>query len=155
MAQIFLSYARPDAKTVEVLYQKLLEAGFSPWMDIKDIVGGEEWELAVQKAIRHSDFFLVCLSANSVDRRGWIQKEFKQALDIRHGMLDFDIFLIPVRLEDCKVPESLHRFQRVDLFEEDGWPQLMKAIQVGLDRRKEGAQPKPQDKPTTLLTGGG
>ncbi|NIO68956.1 MAG: TIR domain-containing protein [Anaerolineae bacterium] len=43
---------------------------------------GEKWELAIQKAIRRSDFFLVCLSANSIDKRGWIQKEIKQVLDI-------------------------------------------------------------------------
>jgi len=35
MAQIFLSYARDDRKKVEKLYQKLLAAGFKPWMDVK------------------------------------------------------------------------------------------------------------------------
>ena len=39
-AQIFLSYAREDAERVENLYQKLSDAGFKPWMDKKDILGG-------------------------------------------------------------------------------------------------------------------
>jgi len=133
--QIFLSYARQDEEKVEKLYQKLSNAGFKPWMDKKDILGGEKWELVIQKAIRRSEFFLACLSVNSVNKRGWIQKEIKDALDIYQQMLEHDIYLIPVRLEDCKVPESLCSFQWVNLFEEDGWTQLVKAIQVGMERR--------------------
>jgi len=134
-AQIFLSYARKDKEKVENLYQKLSDAGFKPWMDTKDILPGEKWKLAIQKAILDSDFFLACLSANSVNRRGFLQKEIKNALDIWQEMLDSDIYLIPVRLEDCEAPESLGDFQWVNLFEEGGWARLVKAIQVGMERR--------------------
>jgi hypothetical protein len=136
-AQVFLGYAREDEEKVEQLYQKLADAGFKPWMAKKDILPGEEWELAIQKAIQRSDFFLACLSANSVNKRGYLQKEIKDALDIWQKMLEDDIYLIPVRLEDCKVPESLRKFHWVDLFEEDGWTRLVEAIQVGIERRKE------------------
>lgn len=135
-AQMFLSYAREDEGKVRNLYQKLSDAGFKPWMDKKDILPGERWESSIWRAIKHSDFFLACLSANSANKRGWIQKEIKEALDIWQEMLDSDIYLIPVRLEDCEVPESLCDFQWVNLFEKDGWTQLMKAIQIGIERRK-------------------
>jgi hypothetical protein len=39
---------------------------------------------------------MVCLSANSTDKRGWIQKEIKQALGIWDEMLEGDIYLIPM-----------------------------------------------------------
>jgi hypothetical protein len=136
-AQIFLGYAREDEEKVEQLYQKLSDAGFKPWMDKKDILPGERWESCIPKAIRHSDFFLACLSANSVNKRGYLQKEIKDALDTWQKMLEDDIYLIPVRLEDCKVPESLRKFHWVELFEEDGWTRLVEAIQVGIERRKE------------------
>jgi len=134
-AQVFLSYAREDKAAVGSLYRRLSDAGFKPWMDGKDILPGEQWEFSIQQAIRRSDFFMVCLSANSVNKRGFLQKEIKHALSIRQEMLDSDIYLIPVRLEDCEVPESLHDCQWVDLFEKDGWTQLVKAIQVGIERR--------------------
>jgi len=134
-AQIFLSYAREDEKKVEKLYQKLSAAGFKPWMDKKDILPGERWKSSIRRAIRRSDFFLVCLSVNSIDKRGWVQREMKQALDIWKEKLDSDIYLIPVRLEDCEMPESLRGFQWVNLFEEDSWTWLVKAIQVGIERR--------------------
>ncbi len=144
-AQIFLSYAREDEEEVERLYQKLSEAGFKPWVDTKDILPGEIWQTSIQKAIRRSDFFLVCLSAKSA-KRGWIQREIKQALNIWQEKLDSDIYLIPVRLEDCPAPERLSKFQWVDLFEKDDWTRLVKAIQVGMERRA-GEEPKPEDEP--------
>jgi len=134
-AQIFLSYAREDEEKVERLYQKLSDAGFKPWMDKKDLLPGEKWELTIQRAIQCSDFFLACLSENSVNKRGVIQKEIKYALDTWKELLDSDIYLIPVRLEDCEVPESLRDFQWVDPFEAGGWTRLVKAIQVGMERR--------------------
>jgi hypothetical protein len=134
---IFLSYAREDRQKVESLYQKLSDAGFEPWMDIKDILPGEKWPSSIRRAIRDSDFFLVCLSTNSVKKRGWVQREMKQALDLWQEKLEDDIYLIPVRLEDCETPESLREFQWVDLFEEDGWTRLVEAIEVGMERRAE------------------
>jgi len=133
--QIFLSYASEDLESVEALYQELSKAGFKPWMDKKDILPGELWKSSISRAIRDSDFFVVCLSANSIDKRGWIQREIKQALDIWQEMLDSDSYLIPARLEECEVPESLRDFQWVDLFEEDGWTQLVKSIQHGMKLR--------------------
>jgi hypothetical protein len=137
MAQIFLCYAREDEEKVENLYQKLSDAGFKPWMAKKDLVGGEIWQLSIQQAIRRSDFVVVCLSAISVNKRSFVQREIKDALDIWREKLESDIYLIPVRLEDCEVPESLREFHWVSLFEEDGWTRLVKAIQVGMKRRAE------------------
>jgi hypothetical protein len=141
MTQIFLSYAREDEDKVKELYQRLSDAGFEPWMDKKDILPGEIWKSRISQAIRESDFFLACLSRNSVNKRGWIQREIKDALDIWQEKLDSDIYLIPARLEDCEVPERLGDFQWVDLFEEEGWTRLAKAIQEGLKRRAQAAKP--------------
>jgi hypothetical protein len=141
MAQIFLSYAREDEDKVKELYQRLSDAGFEPWMDKNDILPGEIWKSRIPQAIRESDFFLACLSGNSVNKRGWIQREIKDALDIWQEKLDSDIYLIPARLEDCEIPERLGDFQWVDLFEEDGWTRLVKAIQVGTERQTAAARP--------------
>jgi hypothetical protein len=137
IAQIFLCYAREDEEKVENLYQKLSDVGFKPWMAKKDILPGEMWKLSIQEAMRLSDFIVVCLSAISVNKRSFVQREIKDALDIWREKLESDIYLIPVRLEDCEVPENLRGFHWVNLFEEDGWTRLVKAIQVGMERRTE------------------
>ena len=121
--QIFLSYARGDEKKVEALYQKLLDAGFKPWMDKKDILPGKRRTSSIEEAIANSDIFLVCLSANSIDEWGTI----KTALEFCK-LFDDEIYLIPVRLEECEVPEELSDFQWMDLFEEYGWTRLVEVI---------------------------
>ncbi len=135
-AQIFISYARPDATQVQKLYKKLSDAGYKPWMDIEDILPGEQWATTIKRALKQSDFTLICVSKNSVNRRGFLQKEIREALDASQEKLDTDIYLIPVRLEDCEPPESLGDFQWVDLFKPDGWNRLVKAIEAGIQRRK-------------------
>ncbi len=127
---IFLSYTRSDKANVEEIYKKLSEQGFKPWMDTKNLKVGEQWEIATKKTIRSCDYFLACLSKNSVMKRGMFQKELRMALDILQEKFEDDIFLIPVFLDECKVPEILRQFHWVKLFEEDGWQRLLEAIQV-------------------------
>ncbi|MEE8432609.1 MAG: toll/interleukin-1 receptor domain-containing protein, partial [Candidatus Desulfatibia sp.] len=134
--RIFLSYAREDVKKVESLYNNLRQAGFAPWMDTQDILPGELWEESINNAIRNSEFFIACISRSSLTKRGMLQKELKLAIDIWKQMLDKDIYLIPVRLEPCECPESLAKFQWVNIYEDDGWQRLISALRKGLMLRK-------------------
>lgn len=74
IVQIFLCYARTDEEKVERLYRRLSDEGFRPWMAKRDILPGENFELVIKRAIQSSDFFLACLSAKSVNRRGILPK---------------------------------------------------------------------------------
>jgi len=66
--------------------------------------------------------------------RGWIQREIKSALDKWLEKLDSDIyFFIPVRLEQCDLPESVSDFQCVNLYEPDGWSKFLKALEKGTE----------------------
>ena len=141
--QIFLNYAREDRQKVEALYQQLSDAGFRSWMDTKNILGGEQWQRSIQHALQQSQFFLACLSVTSVTKRSYLRREFREALEKRQEMLDSDIYLIPVRLEECEIPEELREHQGVDLFKEDGWTRLVDALQVGMERRRVGSPQKP------------
>ena len=141
--QIFLNYAREDRQKVESLYQQLSNAGFRPWMDTKNILGGEQWQRSIQHALQQSQFFLACLSVTSVSKRSYLRREMREALEKLQEMLDSDIYLIPVRLEECEIPEELREHQWVDLFAEDGYTRLVEALRVGMERRGEGIQQKP------------
>lgn len=136
MTRLFLSYAHDDKDIVEKLYEQLLKAGFDPWMDTKKIFPGENWKLAISSAIKDSAFFLACLSKNSVSKRGVIQEELKEALEIWRKKLLDDIYLIPVKLEECEVPQSLSEFQWVNFFEATGFDNLKRAVEEGLKRSK-------------------
>ena len=132
--QVFISYAREDSDKVVELRSHLGVRGYSPWMDKFDIIGGEDWERAIVRAVRQCDFFLFCASRNSVNKRGAIQREIKEALDVWKERLEDDIFFIPVRLEPCDIPGQIRRFQWIDLFEPDGLRQIERSITAGLTR---------------------
>ncbi len=55
--KMFLSYAREDKGPVERLHRRLLNAGYIPWMDSKDLLPGQYWEREIEEAIR-GDLFL-------------------------------------------------------------------------------------------------
>jgi len=133
--KIFLCYAREDKEQVDELYQRLLAAGFSPWQDKESLLPGQEWTAEIEQAIRESDFFLACLSRNSIDKAGVIQREIKFALKTQQKKFKGKVYLIPVRLEDCRLPEDLQQFQWVDWFEEKAWEKLFKTIRRGIEQR--------------------
>lgn len=137
-ARVFLSYASPDRETVLKLYQQLQVSGFLPWMDKMDLEPGEIWEEAVRKAIRQTDFAIVCLSKESVDRSGPYQNEILLILKILREQPQGKIFLIPARLQECEiVHEELRAIHRVDLFSPDGYKKLVQALQEGLNRKNK------------------
>jgi hypothetical protein len=140
---IFLSYAREDRTRVEKIYDSLCAEGFVPWMDTRDIQGGEKWSSVIGRAIREADFMLVFVSRNSLSKSGFVQREIKFALETLSERPADDIFLVPVRLEDSDVPDALKPFHYVDIFESEGWQSLLRALKSGLQRdRKPLAESK-------------
>lgn len=138
---IFLSYASEDEVAVRNIYKRLVLEEFKPWMAPDDIFGGESSIRSIEQAIRKSDFFIPILSENSVDKRGVLQKESKQALDIWREKVARDIYIIPTRLDRCRIPEELATFQYVDLYKEGGWERLISAIREGVQRLdKQGGE---------------
>src|SRR5206468_3458779 len=97
------------------------------WLDEEDILPGQDWELEIPKAVRRADIVVVCLSQRAVSKSGYIHKEIKYALDIADQQPEGTIFIIPLRFQDCEVPERLKRWQWVNYFddEEKGYKKLL------------------------------
>lgn len=116
---VFLSHAKEDSEQVAQLYENLRARGVNPWMDDENLVPGQDWKLEIERAIRESHVVIVCLSQSSVDKRGYFQKEIRIALDKYEQEPEGAIFLVPVRLEECEVPDRLGDPQWFD-FHRDG-----------------------------------
>jgi formylglycine-generating enzyme required for sulfatase activity len=134
--RIFLCHAKEDKARVIELYQQLKATGYSPWLDEEDLLPGVDWDLEIRRAIRGSAFFLACLSKESIDKRGYVQKELKMGLDVLDEMPEGKIYLIPVRFEACDVPERLGSRQWVDLFAPRGFEKLKRALDFGIGNRR-------------------
>lgn len=133
MKKVFISYAKEDSDLAKKIYDDLKHAGVIPWMSGEDLSPGEKWKIRITQAIRESDYCLMLLSANSVSKRGYIQKEQKIATDVSEEYPDDQIFIIPVRIEPCKpINEVLQNLQWVDLFPsyEAGFEKILRSLEV-------------------------
>jgi len=114
--QVFISYAREDKEIARELYSDLKKIGLNPWLDIENLLGGHNWRSAINQAINESSYFIALLSSNSISKRGYVQKELKIALDLLDEFPKDEIFIIPVRLDDCKpIDEKIEELNWVDL----------------------------------------
>jgi len=137
--KIFLCHASGDKPAVRELYHRLRAAGFDPWLDEENLLPGQDWQLEIPQAVRSSDAVIVCLSTRAVTKAGYVQKEIRYALDVADEQPEGAIFLIPLRLEECEVPQRLRRWQWENLFEERGYERLLRALRarvksLGLDK---------------------
>lgn len=128
--KVFLCHASADKPAVRSLYKRLVADGVDAWLDAESLVAGQNWQVEIPKAIRDSDVVIVCLSEKSINKEGYVQREIKFALDVADEKPEGTIFVIPARLEDCKVPDRLSMYHWVELFEKDGYEKLLRALHV-------------------------
>ena len=113
---------------VEILYNSLKVAGFEPWLDVKDILPGQNWKQALSETITKSDYFLACLSEKALDKRGFVHAELKMALDMLSKLPASKTYIIPARLSPVQPPEELFGFQWVDIFGTHDIEKLVNAL---------------------------
>jgi hypothetical protein len=127
-SRVFLCYAHQDRETVHKLYERLVRDGIQVWLDVERLRPGQDWEREIRKAILKSKVVIVCLSHEFNKRRGYRHEELKIASEKAKFLSSGEIFIIPVRLEKCDMPESLQHLQRVDLFEASEYKRLIQAL---------------------------
>ena len=127
--KVFLCHAHSDALAVRTLYNRLVRDGVDAWLDKEKLLPGTDWEYEIRQAVRESDVVVVCHS-KQFNQKGFRQKEVRIALEEADLLPKGEIFIIPARLEECDVLEDLQRWHWVDLFEADGYENLMRALQA-------------------------
>jgi hypothetical protein len=129
---VFLCHSSDDKPAVRRLYHRLRADGVQPWLDEENLIPGQDWQFQIPIAVRTSDIVIVCLSQYSVSKTGYVQKEIKSALDVADEQPEGKIFIIPVKLEECEIPERLRRWQWVNLFDDKGYERLTLALNSAL-----------------------
>ncbi len=122
--RLFLCHSSADKAKVRALHARLRADGLEPWLDAVDLLPGQNWHREIRNTIRRSDAVIVCLSRESIGRRGYVNREIKFALDVAEEFPEGEIFVVPVRLEECEIPQRLQHLHCVDLFEEGGYEVL-------------------------------
>jgi len=128
--RVFLCHATQDKPSVRKLFKQLSSESIDPWLDEEKLIAGQNWRVEIPKAVRSSDIVVVCLSGNSISKEGFVQSEIKTALDVATEKPEGAIFLIPLRLEECEVPEQLRHLHWVNYFENKGFERLLYALRA-------------------------
>ena len=131
--KVFLCHAHADRDAVRDLYTRLTNDGVDAWLDKEKLLPGQDWELEIRKAVREADVVVVCLS-KQFNQAGFRQKEVRLALDTAMEKPEGEIFIIPAKLEQCENLESLKRWHEVNLFENDGYEMLMRALRAQAEK---------------------
>jgi len=121
---IFLSYAREDRRRVLNIYRALRNAGLNPWMDQppkpwhnEGILPGQQWDSEIRKKISQAALVLLFLSGKSLAKQGYVQREYRLALNLALERPPASVSVVPILLESCDVPDirvdtiSLRHFQ--------------------------------------------
>jgi hypothetical protein len=128
---VFIAYVEEDLLHARRLRDALEDAGYAPWLDKDQLLAGQNWPRAIDRAIDLSDAFVACLSSRSLAKRGQFQSELRYALDCANRMPLGETFLLPVRFDGCTVPSQIAgQVQYVDLFPdfEKGFRQLLRSL---------------------------
>lgn len=103
---IFVSHSHKDDIFVDELQERLQALGYETWIDHVHIPGGKHWDDVVEQMLTECDTMIVVLSQASVEslevKTEW--SEFK----------DQGKSIIPVIVEDCKIPLRLRLLQNID-----------------------------------------
>ena len=141
--KIFLCHASQDKPIVHELYDKLLSEGWiEPWLDVKKLLPGQDWQAEIKNAVETADNVIIFLSTTSINKDGFIQKELRLAKDIALEKTEGSVFLIPIRLDNCDVPRSLKIYQWANYFgdeKEQTYSKLLESLKFRLEdiKRKE------------------
>jgi TIR domain len=135
----FLCYAKENQAVVREFGLKLKSEGWiDPWFDEDDILPGQVWQESVITAVMQSHAVIIFLSKIAVASEGFFQREVKLALDTAAEKPEGTIFIIPIRIDICDVPDMLGKYQYVDYFgDEEHKQQVYSSLIASLKWRAE------------------
>lgn len=127
----FFSYSREDSEFVLRMAGDLKATGANVWLDQIDILPGQRWDDAVERALADCPRMLVVLSPASVHSMN-VMDEVSFALEKGKTV-------IPILHRECVIPFRLRRVQYIDLRRDydHGLAELLKILGV---ERSEAAR---------------
>lgn len=110
---VFISHATQDKPLiVDPLLRWLKDvANIKVWIDSNNLVGGVSLPSAISTAIPKCKAMVIVMSEASV-RSNWVEKEINKAIGHQNKYPEFKI--IPIRVDDCSIPETLQELLYID-----------------------------------------
>jgi len=147
-ASIFISFASQDLKVANTLCKALESRGFKCWIASRDIAPGENFQIAIVRAIRNAKIMLLVFTGNS-NNSDEMAKELALASQSK-------LIVVPLRIDDVRPNEAFsYEFatrQWIDFFAdwETAIEQLAQRIGMALGDGANAAPPEPAAVPPAM-----
>ncbi|WP_313051557.1 TIR domain-containing protein [Stenotrophomonas cyclobalanopsidis] len=133
--KVFISYASEDRPAATLLRELILTDGHEPWYD-QDILPGKQWEKEIERNLEDADVVVIILSNSSVKKRGLVQREAARAVAKLDDLLDTDIYILPIRIDDCEPPERIStKIQFIDFNRQDAKSRISTSLRIAAHDR--------------------
>jgi len=143
---VFLSYSRPDARTVEDLARRLSDVGLRVWLDRWELAPGEAWDHALADAIEDSTAALVFIGPEGPSKSQQEELRSLLAKDSRgHGRHRVIPVLLPGS-SPTSLPSDLSHFVWLDLRNGIEDPNQLARIVNGVRASVKGAPGRSPDR---------
>lgn len=124
----FISYAKENRKRVHSVARDLRKRDIFVWDDESLLLPGDHWESKIENAIECADYFLLFLSAATIDRDGYKNRELRLALKRQSTKAPGKRFLIPILIDPCEPPQDLRELHWLRMWEDEWESTLLRAI---------------------------
>ena len=103
--EIFISYSvRQSSSVAMLIWSELHRRGYSPFLDIRNLSGGDEWHGVLEKKVKGSDVFIVLLGPATLESE-YVRDEIRWANDSSRTKV------IPVALEGFDIASLSGEFE--------------------------------------------
>lgn len=134
--KVFISYAKEDRAQALTYFERLSDEGFSPWIDTKKLLPGQNWEAEIERAFSDANVVILLMSKNSVSKRGFVQREANDAIERLRYKQPTDIYVIPLLLNQCEVPSHIAgRLQYLDVSTPGAWEQVLTSLKLAAEQQ--------------------
>jgi hypothetical protein len=148
--KVFLYHAPADKIAGRDLYLRLIQEGVDARVVKEKLLPGQDWKHELHNAFREADVVIIGISGR-FNREEFRHRQVRLALDAVVDELQEEGFIIPVRLEECLLPQTLQKWQCVDLFKKVGYERLLYALHLQAEKigaaieSKDGSLPQVDD----------
>ena len=130
---VFISYSRKDGEFAHRLADDLRTAGYSVWVDISGLRGGQQWVREIDKAVRGCDSFVLVISPDSMASR-WVTDETLLARQLEKQ-------IIPIMWRQAELPVHLVGTHYVDF--RGAYDVALKDLYEALPKFERASTPAP------------
>ena len=86
------------------------------------------------KAVNMSTGFVLCFSNNSINQQRFHEWEVTQAIQKAEDRFRDGIYLIPVRIDNCDIPDQIAEYKVLDWKQGENLDKLERSVREGLRR---------------------